>query len=72
MPGNTYQRSKQSLQITVSFDYLVNVVGEQIDLEGLRTILFSSGLRHAEIAFGEKVLAALKSEISEVLPRSVM
>ena len=72
MPGNTYQRSNQPLRITVSFDYLVNVVGDQIDLEGLKdNLVFRLGYDDAEIPFGEKVLAALKSEISEVLPRSV-
>ena len=72
MPGDTYQRSNQPLQITVSFDYLVNVVGDQIDLEGLQdNLVFRLGHDDAEIPFGEKVLAALKSEISEVLPRSV-
>ena len=72
MPSNTYQRLNQPLQITVSFDYLINVVGDQIDLEGLQdNLVFRLGYDGAEIPFGEKVLAALKSEISEVLPRNV-
>ena len=72
MPGDTFQRPHQPLQITVSFDYLVNVVGDQIDLEGLKdNLVFRLGYDGSEIPFGEKVLAALKSEISEVLPRSV-
>ncbi len=67
-----YWQSHQPLQITVSFDYLVNVVGDQIDLEGLKdNLVFRLGYDGSEIPFGEKVLAALKSEISEVLPRSV-
>ena len=72
MPGDAFQRSNQPLKITVSFDYLVNVVGEQIDLEGLQdNLVFRLGYDNAEIPFGEEVLAALKSQISEVLPRSV-
>ena len=72
MPGDTYQRSQQPLQITVSFDYLVDVVGDQIDLEGLKdNLFFRLGYDDAEIPFGEKTLAALKNEISEVLPRGV-
>ena len=72
MPSDTYQRLNQPLQITVSFDYLVNVVDDQVDLEGLQNnLVFRLGYDEAEIPFGEKVLAALKNEISEVLPRSV-
>ena len=72
MPSDTYQRLNQPLKITVSFDYLVNVVGDQIDLEGLKdNLVFRLGYDDAEIPFGEKVLAALKSEISEVLPRGI-
>ena len=63
MSGDTHQRSNQPLQITVSFDYLVNVVGDQIDLEGLRdNLVFRLGHDDAEIPFGEKVLAALKAK----------
>ena len=58
---STYHRSNQPLQITVSFDYLVNVVGDQIDLEGLRdNLVFRLGHDGAEIPFGERVLAALR------------
>ena len=72
MPGDTHQKSNQPLQITVSFDYLVNVGGNQVDIEGLQdNLVFRLGYDEAEIPFGEKVLAALKNEISEVLPRSV-
>ena len=72
MPGDTYQKSNQPLQITVSFDYLVNVVSDQVDLEGLKdNLVFRLGYDGAEIPFGENVLATLKSEISEVLPQSV-
>ena len=72
MPDYTCQRSNQPLHITVSFDYLVTAEGEGTDLEGLKDNLsFRLGYDDAEIPFSEKVLAALKSAISEVLPRNL-
>ena len=72
MPDYTYKKSNQSLHITVSFDYLVNVEVERTDLEGLQgNLAFRLGHDDAEIPFGDKLLAALKSAISEVLPRNI-
>ena len=71
MPDYTCQRSNQPLHITVSFDYLVTAEGEGIDLEGLEDNLSFRLGYDAEIPFSEKVLAALKSAISEVLPRNL-
>ena len=72
MPDDAYQKGDQPLHITISFDYLVNVDGEAADHEVWRqNLAFRLGHDDAEIPFSEKVLAALKSEILEVLPRNV-
>ena len=72
MPDDAYQRGYQPLHITISFDYLVDVDGEWADPEGLKhNLAFRLGYDNAEIPFSEKLLAAFKSEISEVLPRNV-
>ena len=73
MPDDVYQRGNQPLHITISFDYLVNVDGEAADPESLKqNLAFRLGYDNAEIPFSEKILASLKSEISEVLPQNVM
>ena len=72
MLDDTHQRSNQPLHISVSFDYLVDVEGERIDLDGLQdNLVFRLSYDDAEIPFGEKVFAALKSDITEVLPPNV-
>ena len=72
MPDDAYQRGNQPLHITISFDYLVNVDGEGPDSEGWKqNLAFRLGYDDAEIPFSDKMLATLKREISEVLPRNV-
>ena len=72
MPDDAYRRGNQPIHIRVSFNYLVNVDSEvAVSEDLLQNLAFRLGYDDAEIPFSEKVLVALKSEISEVLPRNI-
>ena len=72
MPEDAYRRGNQPIHIRVSFNYLVNFDSEvAVSEDLLQNLAFRLGYDDAEIPFNEKVLIALKSEISEVLPRNI-